>query len=128
MADFYRQTYGPAAEFTGGLIQVPSYFAWIALQYSALAGLLELYFAIPFPVGLFIVASITLAYTLIGGMWSVTLTDSFQILVAIAGLIILTSDPKSPVAHAASTLKTEVIYAVDDPAVVYSGQKSKCWG
>jgi solute:Na+ symporter, SSS family len=91
MADFYRQTYGPAAELTGGLIQVPSYFAWIALQYSALAGLLELYFAIPFPVGLFIVASITLAYTLIGGMWSVTLTDSFQILVAIVGLIILTS-------------------------------------
>ena len=78
MADFYRQTYGPAAELTGGLIQVPSYFAWIALQYSALAGLLELYFTIPFPVGLFIVASITLAYTLIGGMWSVTLTDSFS--------------------------------------------------
>jgi len=24
MADFYRQTYGPAAELTGGLIQVPS--------------------------------------------------------------------------------------------------------
>lgn len=91
MADFYRKTYGPAAELTGGLIQVPSYFAWIALQYSALAGLLELYFAIPFPAGIFIVASITLAYTLLGGMWSVTLTDSFQILVAIVGLIILTS-------------------------------------
>ena len=29
--------------------------------------------------------------TLIGGMWSVTLTDTLQILVAIAGLIVLTS-------------------------------------
>ena len=47
MADFYRQIYGPAAELTGGLIQVPSYFAWIVLQYSALAGVLELYFGIP---------------------------------------------------------------------------------
>ena len=91
MADFYRQTYGPAAELTGGLIQVPSYFAWIALQYSALAGLLQLYFVIPFSVGVFLVALITLAYTLIGGMWSVTLTDSFQILVAIVGLVVLTS-------------------------------------
>ena len=91
MADFYRQTYGPAAELTGGLIQVPSYFAWIALQYSALAGLLELYFAIPFPAGLLLVALITLAYTLIGGMWSVTLTDSLQILIAIIGLVILTA-------------------------------------
>ena len=91
MADFYRQTYGPAAELTGGLIQVPSYFAWIALQYSAFAGLLELYFDIPFSAGVLLVAVLTLAYTLIGGMWSVTLTDSFQILVAITGLIILTS-------------------------------------
>lgn len=91
MADFYRQTYGPAAELTGGLIQVPSYFAWIALQYSALASLLELFFAIPIPVGLILVAIITLAYTLIGGMWSVTLTDTLQILVAIAGLVVLTS-------------------------------------
>ena len=91
MADFYRQTYGPAAELTGGLIQVPSYFAWIALQYSALAGLLELYFGIPFSTGVLLVAVLTLAYTLIGGMWSVTLTDSFQIVVAITGLVILTS-------------------------------------
>jgi SSS family solute:Na+ symporter len=91
MADFYRQRYGPAAELTGGLIQVPSYFAWIALQYSALAGILELYFGIPLTAGIFLVAGITLVYTMIGGMWSVTLTDSLQILIAIAGLCVLTA-------------------------------------
>ena len=91
MADFYRQIYGPAAELTGGLIQVPSYFAWIALQYSALAGLLELYFDIPLTGGVLLVAVVTLTYTMIGGMWSVTLTDSLQILIAIAGLVVLTA-------------------------------------
>ena len=91
MADFYRRTYGPAAELTGGLIQVPSYFAWIALQYSALAGILELYFGIPLPLGILLVATVTLTYTMIGGMWSVTLTDSLQILIAIAGLLVLTA-------------------------------------
>lgn len=91
MADFYRQIYGPAAELTGGLIQVPSYFAWIALQYSALAGVLELYFGIPLTAGIVLVAAVTLVYTMIGGMWSVTLTDSLQILIAIAGLIVLTA-------------------------------------
>ena len=91
MADFYRQIYGPAAELTGGLIQVPSYFAWIALQYSALAGLLELYFGIPLTAGIVLVAGVTLTYTMIGGMWSVTLTDSLQILIAIAGLVVLTT-------------------------------------
>lgn len=90
MADFYRQKYGSAAEITGGLIQVPSYFAWIALQYSALAGILEIYFEIPATIGIFIVALVTLMYTMTGGMWSVTLTDSLQILIAIFGLVVLT--------------------------------------
>ena len=43
-------------------------------------------------------AAITLVYTLIGGMWSVTLTDTVQILIALVGLVVLTaatlSDPR----------------------------------
>ncbi len=97
MADFYRAKYGSAAELTGALIQVPAYFSWIALQYTALARILELYFEIPLTSGILIVAAVTLVYTLVGGMWSVTLTDTVQILVALAGLVVLTaatlSDP-----------------------------------
>jgi SSS family solute:Na+ symporter len=97
MADFYRAKYGSAAELTGALIQVPAYFSWIALQYTALARILELYFEIPMASGILIVAAVTLVYTLVGGMWSVTLTDTVQILVALVGLLVLTaatlSDP-----------------------------------
>jgi SSS family solute:Na+ symporter len=89
MADFYRAKYGPAAEIVGASIQVPSYFSWVALQYTALASILELYFDVPFVMGVFVVASVTLVYTLIGGMWSVTLTDTVQIVVALTGLVIL---------------------------------------
>ena len=91
MADFYRIKYGPKAEITGACIQVPSYFAWVALQYSALAGILDLYFDIPMTAGILIVAAVTLVYTMIGGMWSVTLTDTLQILLALAGLVVLTA-------------------------------------
>ncbi|MCS5617807.1 MAG: Na+:solute symporter, partial [Pirellulales bacterium] len=56
MADFYRAKYGSAAELTGALIQVPAYFSWIALQYTALARILELYFEIPLASGILIVA------------------------------------------------------------------------
>jgi SSS family solute:Na+ symporter len=90
MADFYRIKFGPKAEITGACIQVPSYFAWVALQYSALAGILNLYFEIPMTWGILIVAGVTLVYTMIGGMWSVTLTDTLQILLALAGLVALT--------------------------------------
>ena len=70
---------------------MPSYFAWVALQYSALAGILDLYFDIPMTAGILIVAAVTLVYTMIGGMWSVTLTDTLQILLALAGLVVLTA-------------------------------------
>ena len=98
MADFYRAKYGPRAELVGACIQVPAYFSWVALQYTALARILDLYFGIPLATGILIVAAVTLVYTLIGGMWSVTLTDTVQILIALAGLIVLTaaalSDPE----------------------------------
>ena len=69
MADFYRRQYGPSAEIVGACIQVPAYFSWVALQYTALARILELYFEIPFAAGIVLVAAITLVYTLVGGMW-----------------------------------------------------------
>jgi solute:Na+ symporter, SSS family len=98
MADFYRVKYGPAAELVGACIQVPAYFSWVALQYTALAKILELYFGIPLTVGILIVAAVTLVYTMIGGMWSVTLTDTVQIVIGLAGLVVLTaaalSDPQ----------------------------------
>jgi solute:Na+ symporter, SSS family len=89
MADFYRAKYGPTAEMVGASIQVPAYFSWVALQYTALARILELYFDVPPAAGILVVAAITLIYTLIGGMWSVTLTDTVQILIALAGLVVL---------------------------------------
>ena len=89
MADFYRAKYGKAAEVVGALIQVPSYFSWIALQYTALAKILELYFGIPLMTGILVVAGVTLVYTMIGGMWSVTLTDTVQIVIGLAGLVVL---------------------------------------
>jgi SSS family solute:Na+ symporter len=89
MADFYRLRYGPAAEIVGACIQVPAYFSWVALQYTALARILELYFEIPLTAGIVLVAAITLVYTLIGGMWSVTLTDTVQIVIALTGLVVL---------------------------------------
>ncbi len=52
-------------------------------------GLAHTYFGLPaFPV-IMVCAVIILSYTMVGGMWSVTLTDALQILVAIIGLVVL---------------------------------------
>ncbi|MBM4076019.1 MAG: hypothetical protein FJ267_10280, partial [Planctomycetes bacterium] len=65
------------------------YFGWIAAQYLALANVLLVYFRIPENWGIIIAFAIALIFTMIGGMWSVTLIDTVQILIAFVGLIVL---------------------------------------
>ncbi|MCA9101037.1 MAG: sodium:solute symporter family protein [Planctomycetales bacterium] len=87
--DLFRRRFGVAAETVSAVIMVPSYFGWIAAQFVALAGMLELYFGIDPRVGLVLVAVVGTGYTLMGGMWSVTLTDAVQITLVLAGLLVL---------------------------------------
>ncbi len=87
--DFFRRRFGLAAELVASLILVPSYFGWIAAQFVALAGVLELFFGVPSWIGLPLVAVVGTGYTLMGGMWSVTLTDAVQITLVLGGLIVL---------------------------------------
>ena len=89
IADFYRQRYGPKAELIGSAIQVPSNFSWVALQYAALGHIFHVYFDIPFEQGIYWAAGLTMVYTMVGGMWSVTLTDALQLVIALFGLLML---------------------------------------
>lgn len=89
MADFYQKKYGTVAEFMACLIQVPTFFCWIGAQYVSLAALAGTYFGFDKLPVILVCAVIILSYTLIGGMWSVTLTDAIQILIAIIGLVVL---------------------------------------
>lgn len=89
MPDFYSRAFGERAEIVASLVLVPGYFGWVAAQYVALAGIQETYFGIDLRAGILIASAIVLAYTLIGGMWSVTLTDTLQVTVVLVTLVIL---------------------------------------
>ncbi|MCA9687439.1 MAG: hypothetical protein KC457_35080, partial [Myxococcales bacterium] len=89
LGDFYAQRFGPRAERWSAVLMVPSYFGWIAAQYVALAGMLEISFGLPPAAGLCLVAAVGIGYTLLGGMWSVTVTDALQIALVILGLLML---------------------------------------
>jgi Na+/proline symporter len=89
LPDFYGRRFGVTAEVTASVIMVPGYFGWIAAQFVALAGLLELYWSLPATTGIFVVAVVGAGYTLIGGMWSVTLTDAVQLVILLLGLLVL---------------------------------------
>ncbi len=87
--DFFRRVYGRQAELACCAVQIPSYFGWIAGQYISLAAVQQAYFGIDEKGGIFIAFAIALVYTMVGGMWSVTLTDTVQIVIAFAGLLVL---------------------------------------
>lgn len=89
LPDFYRRRFGARAEVVASVIMIPGYFGWIAAQFVALAGILEVFWGIPVHHGIWLVAAIGTGYTLIGGMWSVTLTDAAQLIVILAGLAVL---------------------------------------
>jgi SSS family solute:Na+ symporter len=89
LSDFYRRRYGPTAELVSAFIMVPTYFGWVAAQFVALAGILELFFGVDMRLGILLVALVGMGYTLMGGMWSVTLTDAVQIALVLVGLVYL---------------------------------------
>jgi len=89
LPDFYRRRFGVRAEVVASLIMVPGYFGWIAAQFVALAGILEVFWQVPMHHGIWLVAAVGTGYTLLGGMWSVTLTDVAQLALVIVGLIVL---------------------------------------
>ncbi len=88
-SDFYRIKFGPKAEMVTVLLTIPVYVGWIAVQMIALAQILSVFF--PLPIGAFImmVAAVSLFLTVTGGIISVSLTDSVQLVIIILGLVYL---------------------------------------
>jgi SSS family solute:Na+ symporter len=91
IADYYRYRYNRTVEVIVSVCILLSYLGWVAAQITALGMVAEILSdgAISLPVGMVLGAGIVLTYTLFGGMWSVALTDVFQMVVIIAGLIFI---------------------------------------
>ncbi|MBK6922988.1 MAG: sodium:solute symporter family protein [Deltaproteobacteria bacterium] len=90
LPDFYGRRFGVRTERLSAVLMIPTYFGWIAAQFVALAHLIEILFGLDVVFGIPLVAIVGMIYTLLGGMWSVTLTDAAQIAVVALGLVVLT--------------------------------------
>jgi len=99
LCDFYRRRFGPRVETISALVMIPSYFGWIAAQFVALAQVFALFFHLPVEVGVLLIAVFGTGYTLLGGMWAVTLTDAVQISLVLMGLVVLTINVLTGVGH-----------------------------
>ncbi len=116
IGDYYRQRYDRRVELVTGIAIALSYLGWVSAQITALGLVFNVLSdgQITQAQGILIGASIVLLYTLFGGMWSVALTTTFQMVVIVVGLFYIAwliseqAGGVAPVvAHAAQNAKFE---------------------
>ncbi len=89
IGDFYKKRYGKGVEVLTSLAVTLSYLGWTSAQMTALGIVFNSLSqgAISLDQGILLGAVIVLVYTTLGGMWSVALTDLFQSVIIVIGLI-----------------------------------------
>jgi SSS family solute:Na+ symporter len=88
-SDYFRIRYGRAAELLSALMVIPSYFSWISAQLVAIGIVLSVVTDVPREYCIIASATIVMIYTLLGGMWSISVTDFFHNLIIIIALAVL---------------------------------------
>jgi SSS family transporter len=91
IGDFYRRRYGRAMELGTSVVIAISYLGWTAAQLTALGLAFSTLTggAISLENGILLSGLVVLAYTVWGGMWSVAMTDLFQSVMIIAGVVLI---------------------------------------
>lgn len=87
--DFFKIRFGKTAEVFSAILIVPSYFSWITAQLVAMGVLIQIITGIPLFHGIVYGATLVMLYTIMGGMWSVSITDFMHNVILIIGLLIL---------------------------------------
>ena len=89
IGDFYRKRYNKPVEVVTSVAITASYLGWTSAQLTALGLVFSVLSdgAIGLNTGIMLGAVIVLGYTIWGGMWSVAMTDLFQSVVILVGLI-----------------------------------------
>ncbi|HQS57023.1 MAG TPA: sodium:solute symporter family protein [Gallionellaceae bacterium] len=91
IGDYYRARYGRTVEVLTSLAIIMSYLGWVAAQIVALGLVFSFvtHGAVTHHEGMVIGAAIVLVYTLFGGMWSVAMTDAFQMTIIVIAMLYL---------------------------------------
>ena len=87
--DYFRIRFGRSAELLSALMMIPSYLSWITAQLVAIGIVLSVVTDIPREFCIIASAAIVMLYTLLGGMWSISVTDFFHNLIIIVALAVL---------------------------------------
>ncbi len=116
IGDYFKQKYGRTVEILITLCICVSYLGWVAAQIKALGLVFSVVSGgyISVEMGMIIGAASVLIYTLMGGMFSVAITDFLQMIIIVLGMLYIgwevsgmVGGAPAVVAHAAAAGKFE---------------------
>ncbi len=90
VASFFTSRFNRQAGLLASCCTIPAYVGWVASLMLAFGRILQSLTGLDPTTGIAIAAVVVLVYTYAGGMWAVTLTDFVQLVVLIAGMVIIT--------------------------------------
>lgn len=97
VTDIVEKRYGRGAGAYAALWMVPVYIGWLGAQMMGMGAILQMLTGMERIHGTLIAAAVVLAYTMLGGMWAVTLTDVVQVTLIICGLVLIVPGAMSEV-------------------------------
>lgn len=89
VTDIVGRRFGRAAGAYTALWMVPVYIGWLGAQVLGMGTILQVLTGMPLLYGTLVGAAVVLLYTVLGGMWAVTLTDVVQLSLIIGGLFLI---------------------------------------
>ncbi|MEI8348995.1 MAG: sodium:solute symporter family protein [Candidatus Omnitrophota bacterium] len=89
IVDYFEMRYGKRVSWFLGLIYIPVYLGWIGAQLLAFGYILNSLTGLSLVISILISTAVVIIYTYSGGMWADTMTDLFQGILLIVGLLIL---------------------------------------
>jgi SSS family solute:Na+ symporter len=119
IGDYYRKRYSRPVEMLTTLCIVVSYLGWVGAQIKALGLVFSVVSggAIDTQTGMIIGASTVLVYTVLGGMFSVAITDFIQMIIIVLGMLyigwavsgIVPGGAEAVISHAAANDKFQIL-------------------
>lgn len=89
LGDYFERRYGKRTELVACVFLAGPYVGYIAAQLVAMGLILNVVAGLHIWQGVLISAVIVTFYIYIGGMWAISITDAFQSVIIIVGLIVL---------------------------------------
>jgi len=87
LVDLFDIRYGKTMGLFATASLVVAEMGWVGAQLVGFGTIIHYFSGIPLEAGIAVSTAILVIYTYLGGMWSVTLTDLFQLLILVVGMV-----------------------------------------